>query len=70
MPSACADFRKLNSVTELDPLQMPLISESLQGMAGCKYYSSVDVVSAFWQIPMHEDSVNKTGFSTPFGNFA
>ena len=66
----CIDFRKLNSVTELDPLQMPLINESLQEMAGCKYYSSVDVVSAFWQIPMHEDSVNKTGFSTPFGNFA
>lgn len=66
----CVDFRKLNAVTELDPLQLPQINEALQSLAGRNYYSSVDVVSAFWQIPMAEDSIDKTGFSTPFRNFA
>jgi len=29
----------------------------------------VDVVSAFWHIPLHPESIVKTGFSTPFGNW-
>lgn len=66
----CVDFRKSNSVTELDPVQLPVITEALQSLAGCNYYSSVDVVSVFWQIPMAQDSIHKTGFSTPFRNFA
>ena len=37
-------------------------------MAGCKYFTSVDVVSASWQVLVSEADVYKTAFCTPFGN--
>ena len=38
-------------------------------MAGSKYFTSLDVVSAFWQVPVAECDVHKTGFCTPFGKY-
>ncbi len=65
----CCDLRALNQVTLKDPLTMPRIDECCTRMAGHQFYSSVDVVSAFWHIPLHPESIVKTGFSTPFGNW-
>ena len=38
-------------------------------MAGCKYFTCLDVTSAYWQVPVHAPDIPKTGFTTPFGNF-
>ena len=65
----CIDYRALNKVTLRDPYPLPLIDSCLDKMAGCKYLTSTDVVSAFWQFPMAEADMHKTGFCTPFGNF-
>jgi len=65
----CIDFRAVNKVTLRDPYPVPRIDVCLDKMAGCKYFTSVDVVSAFWQVPIAEDDIHKTGFCTPFGNF-
>jgi hypothetical protein len=37
-------------------------------MAGSRYFTLVDTVSAYWHIPIHPDE-DKTGFITPFGSF-
>ena len=65
----CIDFRALNKVTLRDPYPLPLINTCINKMAGCKYFTSIDVVSAFWQVPVAEQDIHKTGFCTPFGNF-
>ena len=38
-------------------------------MAGCTYFTSLDVVSAFWQVFVAEPDIHRSGFCTPFGNF-
>ena len=65
----CIDYRAVNKVTVLDAYQLPLIEERLADMAGCRYFSSLDILSAFWQIPMATEDIPKTAFTTPFGNF-
>ena len=47
----CIDFRKLNSLT---------VKESL---AGAAHYSTFDMNSGFWQVPMDEESKQYTAFT-------
>ncbi len=63
------DFRKLNSCTQLDPYQLPHIDDCLNEMSGCGYFSSIDLRSGFWQVPVAAKDIRKTGFSTPLGNY-
>ena len=36
---------------------------------GSKYFSCMDMPSAYWHIPMEEDSIPKTAFQVPQGKF-
>ncbi len=65
----CIDFRRLNAVTKRDPYQLPRVDDLTDRMQGCSYFSSIDVLSAFWNVPMAEEDIEKTGFTTAFGNF-
>ena len=38
----CIDFRAINSVTQPDPYQMPLIDEILETLASAKFISKID----------------------------
>ena len=65
----CIDFRRLNSVTRRDPYQLPRIDTLINRTQGCSYFSSIDVLSAFWNVPMAEEDIEKTGFTCAAGNF-
>ena len=65
----CIDFRRLNAVTKWDPYQLPRIDNLTDRMHGCSFFSSIDVLSAFWNVPMAEADIEKTRFTTAFGNF-
>ena len=60
----CIDFRRLNKVTKKDPYQLPRVDALTDRMQGCSYFSSIDVFSAFWNVPMADEDIEKTGFST------
>lgn len=65
------DFRALNSVTE--PIDFPVTHfqdavDSI-GQANASVYSVLDMHSGFWQIPLHEDTKDRTGFTTHEGNY-
>ena len=63
----CCDFRKLNQKTIRDAHPLPRIQESLDSIRGSKYFSSLDLKSAYNQIPVQENDIHKTAFSTPLG---
>ena len=52
----CIDFRKLNSLTVKDSHPLPCICETLESLAGAAHYSTFDMNSGFWQVPMDEES--------------
>lgn len=65
----CIDWRGLNKVTKRRVFYLPLAQDIIDGMANCKFISSLDLDSGYWQLLLDEDSKAKTAFSTPFGQF-
>ena len=63
----CVDFRKLNKITKKDSYPLPLISESLEALGGARFFSSLDMISGYWQVEMNSSSKEKTAFVTHSG---
>ena len=63
----CCDFRNLNKITKKDSYPLPLISESLEALGGAKFFSSIDLLSGYWQVQMDPASREKTAFVTHAG---
>ena len=65
----CVDYRKLNSVTHRDAYPLPRIDATLDSLSGCKYFTTLDLASGYWQVALEESDKEKTAFSTPQGHF-
>jgi transposase InsO family protein len=65
----CVDYRGLNAVTKKDRYPLPLIGETLRSIAGAKWVSKVDVISAFHRLRIREGDEWKTAFRTRLGSF-
>ena len=65
----CIDYRALNNVTRKDVFPLPIMSECIDALEGNMFFSKLDSNSAYWQIPMHDDSKHKTAFRTRHGLF-
>ena len=59
----CIDFRKLNFLTVKDSHPLPHICETLESLAGAAHYSTFDMNSGFWQVPMDEEFKQYTAFT-------
>lgn len=62
------DYRKLNEKTIDDRYPLPNISDLLDKLGRCHYFTTLDLASGFHQIEINEESVEKTAFSTEFGH--
>lgn len=58
----CLDARELNKRMANDHAQPPSIEEVFQQIGHRKYFTTLDVTQAFWQIPLEEESQKYTGF--------
>ena len=65
----CVDFRRLNSVSPVDPYPMPRTDELIDRLGQAKYISTLDLAKGYWQVPVREEDKPKTAFSTPNGLF-
>ena len=61
----CLDARPLNENTLLMPYQVPEIQESLDELAGYKYYCSFDLTAYFTQFELAEECRDMTAFLVP-----
>lgn len=61
------DYRKLNHITKLDELPLPRIDETLDLLAGAKYFTTLDLASGCWRVPMEPTAQEKTAFVTHCG---
>lgn len=65
----CGDFRKLNSVTAADKYSLPHIQDFTYHLTGSTVFTKIDLVKAYFQIPVAEGDRHKTAVTTPFGLF-
>ena len=48
------DFQRLNARTRKDAFPLPRIHKAIDALSGSKYYTTVDLLSGFWQTTMEE----------------
>ncbi|KAF9760652.1 Transposon Tf2-9 polyprotein [Nosema granulosis] len=63
------DYKELNSKTIKLGYPFPNMQYSLIDLKGAKYFSQLDLNMGYYQIPMAEESIEKTAFVTPFGHY-
>lgn len=65
----CIDFRELNKIVVPQSQPFPLIDDLIVKTVNCKYFSTLDINSAFWSIPLKIQDRYKTAFVTQEGHF-
>ncbi|KAL7290815.1 hypothetical protein TKK_0015558 [Trichogramma kaykai] len=63
----CIDYRRLNRLTEDSAQPIPRISDTLKELGDSKVFSTLDLKSGYWQVPLAQRSKPLTAFSTPSG---
>ena len=63
------DYRQLNNVTKKDAYSLPNIQNILDKLRGSRYFSFLDVLSAYWSVPVKKTDIEKTAFHTPRGQY-
>lgn len=65
----CVDFRALNNKTIKDRFPLPIIEDQISNLSGNSFFTTLDLASGYYQIPMSKESQHLTGFVTPDGHF-
>jgi hypothetical protein len=65
----CVDFRALNEGTVEDLFPQERADEVLSSFEGCKYFTTLDATSGYWQVPIEETTQSLVAFKCSFGTF-
>ena len=61
----CVDYRKVNKVTKTQNFPMPNLTDSIYSAHNIQYFTKLDLIKGYYQVPIHENSRQFTAFSTP-----
>ncbi|KAG0153515.1 hypothetical protein PDIDSM_2168 [Penicillium digitatum] len=65
----CVDYRALNAITVKDRYPLPLTKETLNNLKGMKFFTKIDIVSAFNNLRIAKGQEYLTAFRTRLGLF-
>ena len=65
----CIDYRKVNAVTRKDAYPLPRVDDALDALASCKWFTTLDLLSGYWQVEVDPSDREKTAFTTYDGLF-
>jgi hypothetical protein len=65
----CGDYSRLNLATKHDRYPLPSILDLSAKLHGCKFFSVIDLVKGYHQVPMSLADIPKMAIITPFGLF-
>ena len=65
----CLDPRDLNKAIKRPHYPVPTLDDVTSRLSGCKYFSTLDARSGYWQIQLDDVSSWLTTFNTPFGRY-
>ena len=60
----CVDFRQLNEATIKDAHPIPRIDYLLGALHGARWFTTLDLKSGYWKVPIQEQDKEKTAFRT------
>ena len=63
----CVDYRRLNSITEDIAQPILRIIDAVKDLGIATIFTTIDLKSGYWQVPMDEIAKKYTAFSTPSG---
>lgn len=63
----CVDFRPLNKITLHDAYPLPHLDDLLNQLGKSVWFTSLDLASGYWQIPIQPSDAHKMAFRTPRG---
>ncbi|CAF2082821.1 unnamed protein product [Rotaria magnacalcarata] len=58
------DYRILNSLTVKDSFPLPNLNDAVYNLHGSKYFSTLNLTRGYYNVPMDEQSIPLTAFST------
>ena len=58
----CVDYRKLNNVTRFDAYPLPRVDETLEALGGSKFFTTLDLLSGYWQVGLTPEARLKSAF--------
>ena len=59
---AFVDYRRLNSVTKFDAYPLPRIDETLEALGGARFFSTLELISDYWQVGLTPEARFKSAF--------
>ncbi|XP_039306036.1 uncharacterized protein LOC113003495 isoform X1 [Solenopsis invicta] len=65
----CVDFRDLNKIVVPQAQPFPLMEDLTAKTRNCIFFTTLDINSAFWSIPLRIEDRRKTGFVTQEGHY-
>ena len=63
----CIDYRKLNDGTVQDAYLLSEINESLDALSGSEPFTTLNLISGYWQVPLDHDAQEKLALTTRTG---
>lgn len=63
------DYRAVNALTIPNRFQLPRVDDLLDAARGATCFTSLDMASSYWQIPLPEEEQDATSFTCPLGSF-